>query len=169
MQRFGIDSTTIGLLETVRQFLGCFFFNKKKILITNAVRQLKAVLCLILQSCFSRCLPLFQQNNILDIYVDKYANFKVIFCFADLEARPWDFQAEECALRACVDLFNNRRYSSAPRDEELEPVDTSVTSVLGANIELTDEFKQHYELWLQQEVFQTSIDWDELLGPSCEI
>ncbi|KAG8236348.1 hypothetical protein J437_LFUL016770 [Ladona fulva] len=28
----------------------------------------------------------------------------------DLDARPWDFQAEECALRACVDRFNNRRY-----------------------------------------------------------
>lgn len=29
---------------------------------------------------------------------------------ADLDARPWDFQAEECSLRACVDRFNNRRY-----------------------------------------------------------
>ncbi|XP_014209420.1 striatin-interacting protein 1 [Copidosoma floridanum] len=84
----------------------------------------------------------------------------------DLEARPWDFQAEECTLRACVDRFNNRRYSNAVRDEELEPVDTSITSVLGTNVELTDEFKQHYELWLQQEVFQTTIDWDELLGPT---
>ncbi|XP_016839671.1 striatin-interacting protein 1 isoform X5 [Nasonia vitripennis] len=87
----------------------------------------------------------------------------------DLEARPWDFQAEECTLRACVDRFNNRRYSNAVRDEELEPVDTSITSVLGTNVELTDEFKQHYELWLQQEVFQTTINWDELLGPSYEI
>ncbi|XP_058806014.1 striatin-interacting protein 1 isoform X2 [Phymastichus coffea] len=89
---------------------------------------------------------------------------------ADVEARPWDFQAEECTLRACVDRFNNRRYSNAPKDEELEPVDTSITSVLGANIELTEEFKQHYELWLQQEVFQTSINWDDLLlGSSYEI
>ncbi|XP_058806016.1 striatin-interacting protein 1 isoform X3 [Phymastichus coffea] len=88
----------------------------------------------------------------------------------DVEARPWDFQAEECTLRACVDRFNNRRYSNAPKDEELEPVDTSITSVLGANIELTEEFKQHYELWLQQEVFQTSINWDDLLlGSSYEI
>lgn len=29
---------------------------------------------------------------------------------SDLDARPWDFQAEECALRASVDRFNNRRY-----------------------------------------------------------
>ncbi|XP_037928805.1 striatin-interacting protein 1-like, partial [Teleopsis dalmanni] len=28
----------------------------------------------------------------------------------DLESRPWDFQAEECTLRACVDRFNLRRY-----------------------------------------------------------
>ncbi|XP_011308613.1 striatin-interacting protein 1 homolog [Fopius arisanus] len=81
----------------------------------------------------------------------------------DLEARPWDFQAEECALRACVDQFNNRRYLNTIKDDQLDPVDTSVVSVLGANIELTDEFKQHYELWLQQEVFQTPIDWDKLL------
>ncbi|KAG5678005.1 hypothetical protein PVAND_007716 [Polypedilum vanderplanki] len=30
----------------------------------------------------------------------------------DLDARPWDFQAEECTLRTCVDRFNNRRYFS---------------------------------------------------------
>ncbi|XP_011498236.1 PREDICTED: striatin-interacting proteins 2 isoform X3 [Ceratosolen solmsi marchali] len=84
----------------------------------------------------------------------------------DLDARPWNFQVEECTLREGVDRFNNRRYSNAVKDEELEPVDTSITSVLGANVELTDEFKQHYELWLQQEVLQTSINWDELLAPT---
>ncbi|KAL6425338.1 hypothetical protein ACFW04_009504 [Cataglyphis niger] len=88
----------------------------------------------------------------------------------DLEARPWDFQVEECELRTCVDQFNNRRYSNALRDEEMEPIDSCVTSVLGTNVELTEEFKQHYELWLQQEVFQRSINWDELLDPAaCEI
>ncbi|XP_066598127.1 striatin-interacting protein 1 homolog [Prorops nasuta] len=88
----------------------------------------------------------------------------------DLDARPWDFQAEECELRTCVDQFNNRRYSNLPKDEEMEPVDSSITSVLGANIDLTEEFKQHYKLWLQQEVFQRSINWDELLdSKTCEI
>lgn len=88
----------------------------------------------------------------------------------DVEARPWDFQGEECQLRTCVDQFNNRRYSNAPKEKDMEPVDTSVTSVLGVNVELSDEFKQHYELWLQQEVFQRSINWDELLDPgACEI
>ncbi|XP_046621758.1 striatin-interacting protein 1 isoform X2 [Neodiprion virginianus] len=84
----------------------------------------------------------------------------------DLEARPWDFQEEECALRACVDRFNNRRYTNNVRDKEMEPMDTFVTSVLGSDVELTEEFKQHYELWLQQEVFQASINWDELLQSS---
>jgi len=30
--------------------------------------------------------------------------------FPDVDSRPWDFQAEECALRAAVDRFNFRRY-----------------------------------------------------------
>ncbi|XP_076236978.1 striatin interacting protein isoform X2 [Calliopsis andreniformis] len=88
----------------------------------------------------------------------------------DLEARPWDFQVEECELRSCVDQFNNRRYSNAPKAKDMQPVDTSVISVLGTEVELSEEFKQNYELWLQQEVFQRSINWDELLDPgACEI
>ncbi|XP_039288746.1 striatin-interacting protein 1 [Nilaparvata lugens] len=30
----------------------------------------------------------------------------------DIDAKPWDFQADECALRASVDRFNNRKYSN---------------------------------------------------------
>nr|CAD7588709.1 unnamed protein product [Timema genevievae] len=75
----------------------------------------------------------------------------------DLDARPWDFQAEECALRACVDRFNNRRYSANAKDPDFEPLDTCTTSVLGQPFELTDYFKQHYEVWLQREVFQTPL------------
>ncbi|OAD53293.1 Protein FAM40A [Eufriesea mexicana] len=86
------------------------------------------------------------------------------------EARPWDFQVDECVLRSSVDRFNNLRYTNIPKDKDMEPVDNSVTSVLGLNVELSDEFKEHYELWLQQEVFQRSINWDELLDPeACEI
>lgn len=80
----------------------------------------------------------------------------------DLDARPWDFQAEECALRASVDRFNNRRYCNCS-DPDYEPVDISICSVLGQSVELTEEFKQHYELWLQQEVFQNTIRWEKLL------
>uniref|UniRef100_A0A1B6KHM4 Far11/STRP C-terminal domain-containing protein n=1 Tax=Graphocephala atropunctata TaxID=36148 RepID=A0A1B6KHM4_9HEMI len=86
----------------------------------------------------------------------------------DLDARPWDFQAEECALRASVDRFNTRRYSTNSLDPDFEPIDTCITSVLGSlnSVKLTEEFKQHYDLWLQQEVFQTSVNWDEILNYS---
>ncbi|XP_050313692.1 striatin-interacting protein 1 homolog isoform X2 [Anthonomus grandis grandis] len=81
----------------------------------------------------------------------------------DLDARPWDFQAEECALRASVDRFNNRRYTQNI-DSEFEPVDNSLTGVLGNDIELSEEFKKHYHLWVEQEVFgPVPINWEELL------
>ncbi|KAJ8977107.1 hypothetical protein NQ317_008453 [Molorchus minor] len=80
----------------------------------------------------------------------------------DLDARPWDFQAEECALRASVDRFNNRRYTQV-NDNEFEPVDNCLNSVLGTNHDLSESFKKHYDLWLEQEVFGTTIEWDNLL------
>ncbi|XP_019867380.1 striatin-interacting protein 1 [Aethina tumida] len=80
----------------------------------------------------------------------------------DLDARPWDFQAEECALRASVDRFNNRRYTQIA-DSEYEPVDNCLNSVLGTTHDLSDSFKRHYHLWLEQEVFGTPIEWDKLL------
>ncbi|XP_034247106.1 striatin-interacting protein 1 homolog [Thrips palmi] len=80
----------------------------------------------------------------------------------DLDARPWDFQAEECALRGNVDRFNNRRYGNGPDSELKSTVDTSIQSVLGQQVELTEEFKQHYEVWLQQ-VLSVHVNWDELI------
>lgn len=80
----------------------------------------------------------------------------------DLDARPWDFQAEECALRGNVDRFNNRRYGNGPDSELKSTVDTSIQSVLGQEMELTEEFKQHYEVWLQQ-VLSVHVNWDELI------
>lgn len=80
----------------------------------------------------------------------------------DLDARPWDFQAEECALRGNVDRFNNRRYGNGPDSELKSTVDTSIQSVLGQEVELTEEFKQHYEVWLQQ-VLSVHVNWDELI------
>ncbi|XP_044741367.1 striatin-interacting protein 1 homolog isoform X2 [Chrysoperla carnea] len=80
----------------------------------------------------------------------------------DLDARPWDFQAEECALRACVDRFNNRRYFNN-KDSEYEPVDNNLASILGRVIELSDDFQKNYELWLQHEVHKSQIDWDQLI------
>ena len=110
-----------------------------------------------------------------------------------MDARPWDFQAEECALRAAVDRFNSRRYGdaskvaqSAVKNDELrvsylcdiilcncqillqllpdfEPVDKCITSVLGRPVHLTSTFKDNYEVWLEQEVFNNPVDWDELI------
>merc|ERR1712071_324296 len=56
----------------------------------------------------------------------------------DLDARPWDFQAEECALRSAVDRFNSRRYdknSSGYADPEYEPIDNWLTSVLSQPVQ----------------------------------
>ncbi|XP_014777551.1 striatin-interacting protein 1 homolog isoform X2 [Octopus bimaculoides] len=81
----------------------------------------------------------------------------------DLDTKPWDFQAEECALRACVDRFNNRRYGTNGTDVNFTPVDNCILSVLGQNLQLSDDFKHNYELWLEQEVFSNQVDWDQIL------
>ena len=55
----------------------------------------------------------------------------------DVDSRPWDFQAEECALRSAVDRFNNRRYHRSQEKSQhqeltdFEPVDNCINSVLG--------------------------------------
>lgn len=85
------------------------------------------------------------------------------FFKSDVDARPWDFQAEESALRACVDRFNNRRYGTESSDPDFEPVDNCILSVLGENVELEEDFKDNYEKWLDLEVFSTQIDWDQVL------
>ncbi|XP_035677679.1 striatin-interacting protein 1-like isoform X1 [Branchiostoma floridae] len=84
----------------------------------------------------------------------------------DMDARPWDFQAEECALRASVDRFNQRRYGEEPSgiEAEFQHVDNNLLSVLGQKVDLPEEFKLGYEKWLQREVFTTQIDWDQLLS-----
>ncbi|XP_013414716.1 striatin-interacting protein 1 [Lingula anatina] len=81
----------------------------------------------------------------------------------DMDARPWDFQAEECALRSCVERFNNRRYATNGTDPEFKPVDNCITSVLGQHMDLPQEFKENYERWVEREVYSTQIDWDQLL------
>ncbi|KAI5644394.1 hypothetical protein NE865_03501 [Phthorimaea operculella] len=83
----------------------------------------------------------------------------------DVDARPWDFQDEECALRVSVDRFNHRRYGTGgEQDIDLTPLETDINCVLEMNIELDDEFKDNYELWLEQEVFNNEINWDVLLS-----
>lgn len=99
----------------------------------------------------------------------------------DLDARPWDFQAEECTLRTCVDRFNNRRYfaqisnaNSRFPDQNLNNQNTSnlnnenggmaenefnlnnlgtFADASEESFELTNDFKKNYEEWLKEEVF----------------
>ena len=82
---------------------------------------------------------------------------------ADMDARPWDFQAEECALRACVDRFNGRRYGATSVTPDFEPVDNCIHSVLGQRVDLSDNFKNNYEKWLEMEVFGNPVDWEQVI------
>uniref|UniRef100_A0A8C3V8H1 Striatin interacting protein 1 n=1 Tax=Catharus ustulatus TaxID=91951 RepID=A0A8C3V8H1_CATUS len=81
----------------------------------------------------------------------------------DLDARPWDFQAEECALRASIERFNARRYDRAHGNPDFLPVDNCLQSVLGQRVELPEDFQVNYDLWLEREVFSRPISWEELL------
>ena len=45
----------------------------------------------------------------------------------------------------------------------MEKVDNCLSSVLGQEVELTEEFKQNYERWLDLEVHNLSIKWELLL------
>ncbi|XP_041052291.1 striatin-interacting protein 1 homolog isoform X1 [Carcharodon carcharias] len=81
----------------------------------------------------------------------------------DLDARPWDFQAEECALRANIERFNSRRYDKNPSNPDFAPVDNCLQSVLGQQLVLPEEFQMNYDLWLEREVFSKPISWEELL------
>ena len=47
---------------------------------------------------------------------------------------------------------------------EFDPVDNCTASVLSKDVELTDEFKINYEKWLQREVFNMEIKWEQLLN-----
>ncbi|CAH2221147.1 striatin-interacting 1 [Pelobates cultripes] len=81
----------------------------------------------------------------------------------DLDARPWDFQAEECALRANIERFNSRRYDRTHRNPDFLPVDNCLQSVLGQRVDLPEDFQMNYDLWLEREVFSKPISWEELL------
>ncbi|XP_073508616.1 striatin-interacting protein 2 isoform X3 [Phyllobates terribilis] len=80
----------------------------------------------------------------------------------DIDARPWDFQAEECTLRGNIESFNSRRYEKNT-NWEFAPVDNCLQSVVGQNLELPEDFHYTYELWLEREVFSNPIQWEDLL------
>lgn len=55
--------------------------------------------------------------------------------------------------------------TSLAEGDLLQPVDNSLLSVLSRDVKLSNEFKRNYENWLEQEVYQIRINWDELLNP----
>lgn len=98
----------------------------------------------------------------------------------DVEARPWDFRAEERQLRLRVERFNERRYSgtvpvASAVDVDAEhggedtladvPLEFSITEALARPVHLNRQFKRHYDVWLEREVFQNQINWDVLIEP----
>ena len=44
-----------------------------------------------------------------------------------------------------------------------ENLDEILLSTKDQSIDLTDEFKENYERWLEREVYGHHIDWDQLL------
>lgn len=87
----------------------------------------------------------------------------------DLDARPWDFQQQEFALKASIEHFNTTYYSSEPQvptdpfGGKLTPISKNYLSVLGEHVPLSEAWKEKYEEWLEVEVFQMPRDWDKIL------
>ena len=87
-------------------------------------------------------------------------SFSNCFCL-DLDARPWDFQAEEVALRTRVERYNARRYGEGTEEEPANTVmadvlvklDNNPLSCMGQHVALPQNFKENYESWLHSEVF----------------
>ena len=90
----------------------------------------------------------------------------------DLDARPWDFQQQEFALKASIEHFNTSYYSTPesqaptidPFRGKLAPIEKNYLSVLGRSVELSEAWKDKYEEWLEVEVFAMPRDWDKFLA-----
>ena len=87
----------------------------------------------------------------------------------DLDARPWDFQQQEFALKASIEHFNTTYYLSEPQvpadpfGGKLSPISKNYLSILGEHVPLSQAWKEKYEEWLEVEVFQMPRDWDTFL------
>lgn len=87
----------------------------------------------------------------------------------DLDARPWDFQQQEFALKASIEHFNTTYYSPEPQQPtdlfsgKMSPISHNYMSVLGEHVPLSETWKEKYEEWLEVEVFQMPRDWDHFL------
>lgn len=86
-----------------------------------------------------------------------------------IDAKPWDFQQQEFALKACIEHFNSTYYLSDPHQNtdpfggKLTPMDCNPLSVLGQEVQLSEIWKQKYEEWVEVEVFMMPQDWDKIL------
>lgn len=49
------------------------------------------------------------------------------------------------------------------KEDDFTPDNFTINCALGKAVALSNEFKQHYEIWLDQEVFQNDIDWNALI------
>nr|XP_002130558.1 striatin-interacting protein 1 homolog [Ciona intestinalis] len=96
----------------------------------------------------------------------------------DVDAQPWDFQQEECALRNNVERFNVRRYGKGASaltnstnipttTDEYTPVENNLQNLLKEEVELPVEFRKSYDVWLEREVYYSNTDWDQLLTIPC--
>ena len=86
------------------------------------------------------------------------------------ETQGWDFQSDECALRAKIDKYIQRKYKEneeAPSNDFL-PTDNSMFSCLKTEVKLPDDFETSYQTWLDDEIFSNKIDWDEYLSKQKE-
>lgn len=84
------------------------------------------------------------------------------------ETQGWDFQSDECALRAKIEKFNQRRYrgNEEPLNPDYLPSDNSLFSTLNrdvSSVDLPENFAVEYETWLDEEVFSNKINWDQFL------
>jgi len=96
------------------------------------------------------------------------------------EAQAWDFQSDECALRAKIDSYIQRKYKSFEDnsakvegnsneqafnniENDFTPADNSLLSYLGDRVNMPDDFENNYEAWLDEEVFSNKINWDLML------
>lgn len=75
------------------------------------------------------------------------------FSWTDVDSRPWDYQAEECSLRAAVDRFNHRRYQkelpnqAQSMQQSQEKSDTS--QVFGQDvIIISSDLLCHATVWI---------------------
>lgn len=102
------------------------------------------------------------QSVTIQIYIERGVTPPLSPLVPDIDARPWDFQAEECALRESIEKFNSRRYDKN-KNGDFTPVDNCLQSVLGQRVELPEDFHYSYEMWLEREVFSQPIQWEGLL------